>query len=189
MDVKTEVKRKTAPTVDPKRQVIDTHRLLSMIPLLPYHHVVDIRCGLGYFTVPLCKYLFDGKVHAIDNDKNMIKATRTAVESLHLTNINLKLSEGENIPLDDASIDGALLALVLEGNTGRAALLKEAKRCLKKSGWLAVLEWHCRETENGPPLAQRIDEDKMRKTTDRLGLRTTARRSLNSAQYMLLLRK
>ena len=189
MNVKTEGKRKTAPTVDPKRPVIDTHRLLSMIPLLPYHHVADIRCGLGDFTIPLCKYLFDGKVHAIDNDKNMINATRTAVESLHLTNINLTLSEGKNIPLDDDSIDGALLALVLEGKTGRAALLKEAKRCLKKSGWLAIIEWYKKKTDHGPPQKQRIDQDKMIDIAQKQGFRLSSSRALNSEHYIVLLRK
>ena len=81
------------------------------------------------------------------------------------------------------------MAFVLQEASQPTRLLKDAVRCLKKSGWLAVLEWHCRETEDGPPLTQRIGEDKMRKTTDRLGLRTTARRSLNGAQYMLLLKK
>ena len=40
----------------------DTHRLISVIPILPHDHVADIGCGSGYFTVPLGKFLFDGKV-------------------------------------------------------------------------------------------------------------------------------
>ena len=189
MAVKTEDRKKAAPAVDSRRQVVDTHRLLSMIPVLPYHHVADIRCGMGYFTVPLGKYLFDGKVFAVDSDKEMVDATRKAVDSLHLTNVEMTLSEEKKVPLDDDSIDGALLAFVLEDNAGRTALLNEAKRCLKRSGWLAVIEWYKKKTEQGPPQKQRIDQDKMTEMAQKQGFRLGSSRELNADHYLLLFRK
>lgn len=172
-----------------RRRTLDPHAVLSQMPITAHQTVADIGCGPGYFTVPLAKYLFDGKVFALDVQREMLKATEDSLAKVNLTNVELKLSKETKLPLESDSVDGALMAFVLQEASQPTRLLKDAVRCLKKSGWLAVLEWHCRETEDGPPLTQRIGEDKMRKTTDRLGLRTTARRSLNGAQYMLLLKK
>jgi trans-aconitate methyltransferase len=52
-----------------KYQNLDPNQVLSVIPLLPYHEVADIGAGTGYFTVPLGKHLFDGKVYGIDDDQ------------------------------------------------------------------------------------------------------------------------
>ncbi len=172
-----------------RRHTLDPHVVLSQIPIMSHHTVADIGCGPGYFTVPLAKYLFDGKVFALDVQREMLKATEDSLAKVNLTNVELKLSKETKLPLENETVDGALIAFVLQEASQPTRLLKDAVRCLKRSGWLVVLEWHRREMEEGPPLAQRIDEDKMRQMTDSLGLRVRAHRNLNGAQYMMLLRK
>jgi ubiquinone/menaquinone biosynthesis C-methylase UbiE len=93
------------------------------------------------------------------------------------------------MPLDDNSIDGALMAFVLQEANSPRALLKEAKRCLRNTGWLAVLEWHKREMEEGPPVKQRVEEEKVLSMATKLGFRFTARRDIDEKQYLLLMRK
>ena len=168
---------------------VDIHRLMSLIPILPYHHVADIGCGPGYFTVPLAKFLFHGKVFALDVQQEMLDAAREAVDAVRLTNVEAVLSEEKKLPLEDGSLDGALMAFVLQEASSARALLKEALRCLKASGWLAVLAWDKREMDEGPPLKQRIAEDAMLAMAEKVGLRFTARRDLSDRQYMLMLRK
>ena len=67
----------------------DTYRVMSLTPLLPYHVVADVGCGSGYLTIPLAKYLFDGKVYAVDNSKDMLDNTKSQMECINLTNISL----------------------------------------------------------------------------------------------------
>ena len=172
-----------------RRRSLDTHRLLSVLPMFAHHWVADIGCGPGYFTVPIAKYLFDGKVFALDIQTEMLDATRGALEKLHLTNVDIMRSKETKLPLEDESLDGALLSFVLQEATNPKALLKDTRRCLKKSGWLAILEWHKREMDDGPPVEQRIDESEMRALTEELGYRMTSRRDLNGDQYMVLVRK
>ena len=62
-------------------------------------------------------------------------------------------------------------------------------RCLRKSGWLVVLEWDKREMDEGPPESQRIDIDEMQTMMEKVGFRFRERRDLNGKQYMILARK
>jgi len=172
-----------------RRSRLDAQRVISALPIMAHHRVADIGCGPGYFTIPLAKYLFDGKAYALDIRTEMLDATRQSLEAVHLTNVDLMQSKEKQLPLEDASLDGALLSFVLQEANDPGALLKETLRCLRKSGWLAILEWHKRETDGGPPLEQRIDEEEMGALTAKVGFRMAAWRTLNDSQYMVLLRK
>ena len=172
-----------------RRASLDTHRLLSTLPMAFHHVVADIGCGPGYFTIPLGKYLFDGKVFAIDVQKEMLDATQEALDAINLTNVDVRKSTERKLPLEDQSLDGALAAFVLQEATSPVSLLKEAWRCLKKSGWLVILEWDKREMDEGPPVKQRIDIDEMRAMTEKIGFRLTAQRALNGKQYMMTMSK
>jgi len=172
-----------------RRQLLDPSRLISLLPIMSHHWVADIGCGPGYFSIPFAKYLFDGKLFALDIQKEMLDATQEALKAARLTNTELILSKETKIPIEDEVLDGAITSFVLQEASRPSLLLKEAKRCLKKSGWLIILEWHKREMDEGPPLSQRISEDELRKMTDKLGFRFRALRNLNSSQYMMLVRK
>ena len=177
-------------TVSPERyKEVDALRVLALIPLLPYHVVADIGCGPGYFAIPLGKHVFDGKVYAVDFQQEMLDATKEELDSLHLTNVELVLSKADKLPLEDDSLDGALEAFVLHEADDPKKLLEEARRCLRKSGWLAILEWYKREMEAGPPVGERIDEPDLRQMAEEAGFRFTSRHSVNDSQYLVLLRK
>ena len=187
--VKFDPKNKDLLLSPERRQSLDTHRLLSTVPIMAHHWVADIGCGPGYFTVPLGKYLFDGKVFALDVQQDMLDATQQTLDTVHLTNVEVAKSKESKLPLEDAVLDGALMAFVLQEARYPRALLKDAARCLKKSGWLAVLEWHKRETDGGPPIDQRIEEDEMSGLVEEVGLRLRSTRDLNGAQYMVMAAK
>jgi len=172
-----------------RRRTLDTHRLLSLIPIHLHHIVADIGCGPGYFTIPLGKYLFDGKVFALDVQQEMLDATRTALDAIHLTNVEVMRSKESKLPLEDDSLDGALVAFVLQEASNARALLKDTLRCLKKTGWLAVLEWNNQDVDGAPPLTQRIEEGKLLGMAEKLGFRTTARHDLSGNQYMIVMKK
>ena len=98
-----------------------------------------LGCGPGFFTVPIAKYVFDGKVYAVDIQQKMLDAVKDSVEKVRLGNVEPVLSKENKLPLDDDSIDGAFLAFVLQEAEKPVSLLKQVKRCLRKGGWLAIL--------------------------------------------------
>ena len=176
--------------LSPSRQEdLDPQRILSFLPIRIYQTVGDIGCGPGYFTIPLAKYLFDGKVCAVDVQQEMLDAVQERLNRFHLTNVEVVLSSEKDISVDKDSLDGALLAFVLHETNNKKAFLSQVLNSLKKGGWLAVLEWYKRDTDQGPPMADRIDEKEALKLTERAGFRFTSQRDLNGKQYMLMLRK
>ena len=182
-------RKKDATLSDKNFEEVDTNQVLALIPLLPYHVIADYRCGPGHFAIALGKHVFYGKVYAIDARQGMLDATREKMEKVRLTNLELKLSRRNKLPLEDDSLDGVFAGFAVHESADVKGLLKETRRCLKNGGWLALLEWQKRELGGGPPLDKRIDESDLRELTQSAGFRFTSRHSLNDRHYLLLTRK
>ena len=175
MPVKFDPRNKDVLLSAERRKALDMYRLLSLMPILPHHVVADIGCGPGFFTVPLAKYLWDGKLYAVDIQQEMLDAAKEAVESERLSNVELVRSTERRLPLDKEGLDGALMAFVLQEAAGRKSLLKEVRRCMRTPGWAVVIEWHRKESEEGPPFKQRIEDTEMVKLLDEAGFRVASR--------------
>ena len=64
-----------------RQEMLDPQRVFSLLPLRPYQKVADVGCGPGFFTIPLAKYLFDGRVYAIDVEQQMLDALKERLAS------------------------------------------------------------------------------------------------------------
>lgn len=176
--------------VSPARERdIDLYRIMSLIPISQHDVVADVGCGPGFFTVPLGKAVFHGKVHALDVQQEMLDAAQERLKSVRLTNVEATLSEENSVPLEDESMDGVFAAFMIHEVENSKVLLTDFFRSLRPGGWLALLEWHKREMECGPPLEERIDEPDLRSIAIDAGFRLTTSRGLNDKHYMLVMRK
>ena len=175
--------------VDSPLQELDPYRIMSMIPLLPYQVIAVVGCGGSKFTIALGKYVFSGKVHALDSNKGALDAVDEERKRVHLNNIELGELKGDKLPLDDDSTDGVFAAFSLHNAENTNDILSDAFRCLRKGGWLAVLEWHRKRTKDGPPVRDRLDEPKLIDTAKKIGFRLTSTHNLNDQHYMLVMRK
>jgi ubiquinone/menaquinone biosynthesis C-methylase UbiE len=187
--VKFDPKNKELLVSQDRRNALDVYKLLRIFPILSHHTVADVGCGPGFFTIPMAKMVFDGRIYALDIQDEMLDAVRAEVAKVNLTNVDVVKSQEKKLPLEDESIDGVVAAFVLQEATSPRTLLKEAMRCLKNHGWLVVLEWYKREMEEGPPVSQRIDMDEMKELTAKAGFRVRETRDLNGKQYMVMARK
>ena len=172
-----------------RQQDLDALRVISLLPIMPYHVVGDVGCGPGYFAIPLGKHVYDGKVYAIDVQQEMLDAAKEGLDRIHLTNVEPLLTKEDKLPLEDDSLDGAFAAFVAHEADDTKVMLGEILRCLRKGGWLALLEWYKRKMDEGPPLKDRIDQPELLKMAEKAGFRFTSAHALNSSQYMLLMRK
>lgn len=171
-------------------ETLDPMRLVAALPIRTYHTIVDLWCGSGYFTVPFAKYLFEGKVYAIDPDANALEALRKQLEGVHLTNVELVKGESLAQVLKPESVDGALLFLVLTEVEDKEGVLRQAAQVLRRGGWAAVLEWQKREGQkDGPPLEQRLSEEEVIALAQKVGFRASERRDVSNRHYLLILRK
>ncbi len=168
---------------------LDPYHIVSLLPIRPYHVVVDVGCGPGYFAIPLGKSVFEGKVYAIDVEQEMLDTLRQRMAEVHLGNIEPRLNKGEKLSLDPDSLDGALIAFVIHEFDDKEGLLTQVREGLHAGGWAAVLDWQKKETEYGPPLEVRVTMETVEELAAKAGLHLVSRKNLNSDQFMVLLRK
>lgn len=168
---------------------LDPYRIMSMIPLLPYQVIADVGCGSGKFTIALGKYVFSGKVHALDSNKASLDAVDERRKRINLNNIELGELKDDKLPLDDDSVDGVFAAFSLHKAANTNDILSDAFRCLRKGGWFAALEWHRKRTKDGPSVRDRLDEPKLIDSAKKIGFRLTSTHNLNDQHYMLVMRK
>ncbi len=121
--------------------------------------IADVGAGTGYFSLPLSSAVgAHGKIYAIDGQAEMLTWIEQKLKNADLGNVELIHAEAEQTGLPASSCDLFFLANLWHEIEDRAAVLSEARRVLKSSGRIAILDWRTDvEPVAGPPLAHRID--------------------------------
>ena len=171
-----------------RADMLDTHRVMSLLPLMPYQQVADVGCGPGYFTIPLAKFAFDGMVYALDIHRQMLDAVREAADRVRLSNVETVLSRERKVTLDKQSVDGAMVAFLLSDTSMPAKVLKDVHGALRTGGWLAIIEWSQPDQEGGPPAATHFSEEASRELATKAGFSVTGRHDVSPLHYMLVFR-
>ena len=114
-----------------------TFHLEAMLALLnPAWTVADLGTGTGAMLPLLAPHV--KQVIAVDPTPAMLKAAKSRIRDQHLTNVDLRPGTLEALPIDSASLDLALLTLVLHHIINPELALKEIRRtlkpCLKEGG-------------------------------------------------------
>ena len=165
-------------------------KVFNHIPIMPYHEVADIGAGVGRVAIPMAKFLHDGKVHAVDIDEEKISTLRDAVQEAKLSNVEAEvIGEGSELSLQNESVEGVMLSMVLHHVDDPAFVLSEARRILKRNGWLAVVELHKRDDVEGHPLEERLDEADANVLISDQDFRSHGRHDLDGRHYLLVARK
>ena len=106
--------------------------------------VGDLGCGTGQLTATLAPFV--GRVIAVDASAAMLQAARKRLQGFE--NVELRRGELEALPIDDARLDAATLALVLHHLPEPGQALAEVARVLKPRGRLLIVDMlpHDRES-------------------------------------------
>jgi ubiquinone/menaquinone biosynthesis C-methylase UbiE len=147
--------------------------------------VVDLGCGPGYFTLPAAEIVGPkGKVYGVDVQPEMIEACRTRAAEVSAQQIELVQSDGTRVPLPDGIADLVLISVVLHEAKDRAAFLREARRLLKPSGEVVVIEFKKQDGPPGPPKEIRLSEADVAAVAEAAGLGVREQRTLNDLHLM-----
>src|SRR5688500_3265431 len=106
--------------------------------LLPPGDVADLGCGDGYLTIEAARWA--RKVVAIDRSPEMLVRGKAPAKRRGVSNIVWKRGELEQLPLEDESIDVAVLPQALHHAVEPSEALAEAFRILRPGGKLLVLD-------------------------------------------------
>ena len=169
---------------------LEPQQVINHIPIMPYHEVADIGAGEGRVAIPMAKFLHAGKVIAVDIDEEKIAALRGAVDTANLSNVESSvIGEGNRLPIENESVDGVMLSVVLHHADEPAFILSEARRILRRNGWLAVVEIHKREDVEGHPLEERLGETDANVMLSDHEFRPRGRHDIGGRYYLLVAKK
>jgi ubiquinone/menaquinone biosynthesis C-methylase UbiE len=129
--------------------------------------ILDFGCGSGTYAIPAARIVGEqGRVYALDKDKEALDELMQKAESADLKNIDRIETSGElEIELTDESVDVVLLFDVFHPfyfpQAGdRRKLLGEIYRIMKSSAFLSVSVW--------PNLVEPGTEDEIKNANFRL---------------------
>lgn len=111
--------------------------LLGLLGLLEESWTVgDLGCGTGQLTESIAPFV--DRVIAVDDSSAMLGAARRRLASM--SNVEVKSGRLESLPIEDGSLDAALLFLVLHYVPEPEQAIAEARRTLKPGGRLLVVD-------------------------------------------------
>lgn len=108
----------------------------AMALLDPTWVIGDLGCGTGALTAALAPHV--KRVYAVDASPAMLAAARLRLDAF----VNVSVLDGalESLPLDDASLDVAVLSLVLHHVAEPARAFREVRRVLRTGGRLLIAD-------------------------------------------------
>ena len=111
------------------------HLLLRILPPIT---VADLGSGEGLLSELLARRC--AKVIAVDNSEKMVEFGAKKAKKNGLKNLEFRLGDLENPPIDAASVDLVILSQALHHAVEPALAIKAAGRLLKPGGQIMVLD-------------------------------------------------
>lgn len=169
-----------------RRKVLPQDKVIKIIDIKKGQKIADIGCGIGYFTIPIAKFIGeDGLVYAIDINEEMLNETKRRVSEEKLKNVRIVHSRENDFFIEDNSVDLIFTATVFHELNDSNRFLDECKRILKDNGKLVVLEWNKIEEEIGPPINHRIDIEQIEENVNKKGFIIEKTEYINNSFYII----
>lgn len=106
--------------------------------LLPQLDVADLGCGEGYLSLEAAQWA--RRIVAVDRSSEVLSRARALASRRRVKNITWKRGDLERLPIDDETMDVALLSQALHHATEPERAVAEAVRILRDEGRLLVLD-------------------------------------------------
>ncbi len=120
--------------------------------------VLDVGCGAGLDSLIAAQRTGEiGRVIGVDFSESMLTRAQTAATKMKTTNVGFRQSSAESLPLENASIDVAMVNGIFNLNPARKKIFQELARVMKAGGVVYSAEMILREAL--PPEGLTNDDD------------------------------
>jgi ubiquinone/menaquinone biosynthesis C-methylase UbiE len=163
--------------------------VIRALRLSPGETLCDVGSGPGYFALRAARRLeSSGWVYAEDVEASMIDALRDRVSQARLSNVTPILGLPDDPLLPRAACDVILVVNTYHLFPNGPAFLRRLGKSLKPGGRLANIDFHKRETPQGPVLARRVARESFLADAQRAAFRLAAEERFLPYQYFLILK-
>ena len=110
----------------------------ALLRLMPRQIIADLGAGDGSFSLLLAQNA--EKVIAVDSSAKMIEFAREQAHRNHVSNVEYRLGDMEELPIENASVDIVFFSQSLHHALHPDRAICEAARILKPGGRIAILD-------------------------------------------------
>jgi len=127
----------------PQQQLEDA--LLEVVGSEPVGDLLDIGTGTGRMLEIFADRVTRGV--GVDLSSGMLAVARTNIDRIGLTHMHARQGDMYHLPIDEESIDLAILHLVLHYSDDPTEVIREASRVLRTNGRLIVVDFAAHSEE------------------------------------------
>lgn len=107
--------------------------------------VADFGAGSGFYSkAASARVGYSGKVYAIEVQKDLVKKLESEIKNWGISNIECIWGDIETrggTKISDQSVDAVIISNVLFQAEDKIGLIDEARRILKKTGKVLLIDW------------------------------------------------
>jgi len=167
-----------------------TDKLLPLLGLMPTDVVADIGAGTGYFSFRISPLVPQGKVFAVDIQKEMLEIIDARKTKSHITNVVTVQSSIADPLLPANSVDLMLLVDVYHEFSLPREMGQAMVRALKPGGRIALVEYRAEDTDVPIKTVHKMTEAQARKEMAAVGLTWVSTDSKSLPwQHLMIFRK
>jgi len=106
--------------------------------------VADLGAGTGFYAISVAQMVPQGKVYAIEVQKDFLATIKNKAKEAHLNNIECLSGDIEKIGgtnIKDEIIDAVIISNILFQVENKDKFIEETKRILKPEGRVLLIDW------------------------------------------------
>lgn len=172
---------------------LNPQKVLNQLEIPSPAKIADFGCGHGYFSIPLAKMVgAEGRILALDILDDALnevkeKAAQAGVSNIETIRANLEVPGGSRLP--DNSCDMVLLVNILFQSSKKSDIIKEAKRVLKSTGKLAIIDWQPTSAKLTQDSGWRISQEEAQRLAQEEGFAFERTFDAGDFHYGIIFRK
>jgi ubiquinone/menaquinone biosynthesis C-methylase UbiE len=174
----------------PTRELEEQPRkAIGMMELKPTDVVADIGAGSGYFSFRMAPKVPQGKVLAVDIQKEMTGAVEKTAKEKHVTNVETILSTVEDPKLPEGKVDVALMVDAYHEFDHPREMMDGIVKGLKPGGRVILVEYRAEDPNVNILPHHKMTIDQAKKEMAAVGLEFVQSKEDLPQQHFMVFRK